>query len=978
MTLNQITKVKGPGIHTQANIVSNTISLGGIATASNFKTGTSNLHSAGVEVAGVNVLGADTPIGLGATIYNSGNAIYAGVVTATKFVGQADISGGSIVGTSATFTGNVSIGGTLTYEDVTNIDSVGLITARSGIDCNGTLEVSSTSNFDGTLKIAEKIEHLGDDDTWFGFPVPNAFQLKAGNATRFYVSDTTAVWNRKDVSAGVGTCTMLLNNNDAAGTGVALAFGPSTNYNTRHSSIEVVQDGNNNMSMGFKVTDATQSEHAIERLRITSGGNLNIGGNFSETSHPLNVSHSTKPSFALHTGTTIRADFSATTGITSIRSYSNSPFTINIGGSGETEAFRIDGYARVLIGTNAYKSNLNSSADAGGQIAQFVGKADNTNHCVGIFAYSGTSNPTARGAKLQLNRARSTDGTTNTAVAVDDLIGSIEFKGNDATSFTTSARIDSSVDSGTVGTDRIPGNLRFYTSADNTAVPQERLRIKSGGTVAIPAQGASNANPRLLFESAVDDNDFSFSQYEDGNGTYTLIGQNIQLNGSGNVEVLDSAHKTAGIHVDARNHGALWFLTGVANETKERLRINNVGDVGIGTDNPTGVNAVSGNDAVLAVGILTASQIYGPITGALTPTGDVTINDNLTVNGNTTLGDASTDTITVKGNLNINNSYIDFSGSLASTPATAAAIFRPADNTLAFSTANVEKLRITSGGDVGIGTINPTGADALTSNTTTLAVGTVKSTNVNAANITVNGSTLSSVIVGTTVNNASSAGKATNLAGGSTNFPQLVLQTATDTTDWLERSATGGQILATNSASDGFEWVQQSGISEVTVTQHKNSSQDSRSCTSPIYVNDNYKIGIGSTSNAYGNKWEQDTDPTTVGGGSNTVCDGDIWYDTSTSGGMGGVAVPIVVTSNTASSAGQFVVVNDTSLTVTLPASPDVADYVDVRVLGTRYCTVARNGSKIESLEEDLYIDIIDGYVKLIYTDATRGWIISS
>ena len=33
----------------------------------------------------------------------------------------------------ASFTGNVSIGGTLTYEDVTNIDAVGFVTARSGI-----------------------------------------------------------------------------------------------------------------------------------------------------------------------------------------------------------------------------------------------------------------------------------------------------------------------------------------------------------------------------------------------------------------------------------------------------------------------------------------------------------------------------------------------------------------------------------------------------------------------------------------------------------------------------------------------------------------------------------------------------------------------------------------------------------------------------------------------------------------------------
>ncbi len=42
-----------------------------------------------------------------------------------------------LTGTAATFTGNVSVGGTLTYEDVTNIDSVGLITARQGIHVTG-------------------------------------------------------------------------------------------------------------------------------------------------------------------------------------------------------------------------------------------------------------------------------------------------------------------------------------------------------------------------------------------------------------------------------------------------------------------------------------------------------------------------------------------------------------------------------------------------------------------------------------------------------------------------------------------------------------------------------------------------------------------------------------------------------------------------------------------------------------------------
>jgi len=40
---------------------------------------------------------------------------------------------GVITATTANITGNMTVGGVLTYEDVTNIDSVGVVTARSGI-----------------------------------------------------------------------------------------------------------------------------------------------------------------------------------------------------------------------------------------------------------------------------------------------------------------------------------------------------------------------------------------------------------------------------------------------------------------------------------------------------------------------------------------------------------------------------------------------------------------------------------------------------------------------------------------------------------------------------------------------------------------------------------------------------------------------------------------------------------------------------
>ena len=57
--------------------------------------------------------------------------------TATGLSGTPDITIRNITGVAATFTGNVSVAGTLTYEDVTNIDSVGIVTARSGVQIGG-------------------------------------------------------------------------------------------------------------------------------------------------------------------------------------------------------------------------------------------------------------------------------------------------------------------------------------------------------------------------------------------------------------------------------------------------------------------------------------------------------------------------------------------------------------------------------------------------------------------------------------------------------------------------------------------------------------------------------------------------------------------------------------------------------------------------------------------------------------------------
>ena len=75
---------------------------------------------------------------------------------------------GGLVAVGATISGNLSVGGTLTYEDVQNVDSTGLITARSGIKVGQPTGVGATFNPAGDLVVAGIItaaSYYGDAST---------------------------------------------------------------------------------------------------------------------------------------------------------------------------------------------------------------------------------------------------------------------------------------------------------------------------------------------------------------------------------------------------------------------------------------------------------------------------------------------------------------------------------------------------------------------------------------------------------------------------------------------------------------------------------------------------------------------------------------------------------------------------------------------------------------------------------------------
>lgn len=108
---------------------------------------------------------------------------------------------GIVTATTGSFSGNLTVGGVLTYEDVTNIDSVGLVTARTGVRVtDGGINVTAgVSTFMGGL--VEKYENAG---TTLGSQTNNP--LADGNVILFTGNESgTNTINFTGVHAGLAS-----------------------------------------------------------------------------------------------------------------------------------------------------------------------------------------------------------------------------------------------------------------------------------------------------------------------------------------------------------------------------------------------------------------------------------------------------------------------------------------------------------------------------------------------------------------------------------------------------------------------------------------------------------------------------------------------------------------------------------------------------------------------------------------------------
>ena len=118
MSTLRVTNLKGGSAGSAPNLPDGAV-VTGVVTATSFSGSGANLT--GIDATALKDGSGSVKVQATAT-----GAVITGVATATTFSG-----------TTGSFTGNVSVGGTLTYEDVTNVDSVGLITARNGIKVTG-------------------------------------------------------------------------------------------------------------------------------------------------------------------------------------------------------------------------------------------------------------------------------------------------------------------------------------------------------------------------------------------------------------------------------------------------------------------------------------------------------------------------------------------------------------------------------------------------------------------------------------------------------------------------------------------------------------------------------------------------------------------------------------------------------------------------------------------------------------------------
>ena len=357
-----------------------------------------------------------------------------GVIKANENYDTHNInSTGIVTAVSANFTGNVSIGGTLTYQDVTNIDSVGIITAQSDIS------------------IADKIVHTGDTNTALRFPAADTITAETGGTERLRIKSDGKAYFSGNLGLGGQTspgAPIHLHNFGNDGyelkiTGNAVQFNRSSN--------SYIDQLHNSGSILFRMTSSN-----TEAMRITSAGRVGV--------------NNSSPNTVLHIKSTQNSD-----GLTVTKGSNVSAF-LGHNGSGDEGLFTLKegGTTRIQLYAETGQNSYINSGNLGIGINSPSTKLD-----VRPTAENPTTGSPAAGSFLQVRADDATVGK-GPSLALMNLSGSKE----------TGWRLSALSASGNNGDFTIHG----YGGG---ATYSERLRINSDGFFNFNSANNNNLQGRV-------------------------------------------------------------------------------------------------------------------------------------------------------------------------------------------------------------------------------------------------------------------------------------------------------------------------------------------------------------------------------------------------------------------------------------------------------------------------------------------------
>ena len=205
----------------------------------------------------------------GLALYVNGNQFNTGILTAT-----------TLSATTGSFSGNVTIGGTLTYEDVTNVDSVGLVTARTGvrITTGGLVVTAGVSTFASDITANGNI--VGDTAT-------NISGINSVTATTFYGDGS----NLDNITSGVE----LQQAGSSVGTAITtINFGSGATLTTASAGISTVTIAAGIQTAAASGGAITLNLSSAQDHKVTATGitTITVSGGSEGESHTVRIINS--------------------------------------------------------------------------------------------------------------------------------------------------------------------------------------------------------------------------------------------------------------------------------------------------------------------------------------------------------------------------------------------------------------------------------------------------------------------------------------------------------------------------------------------------------------------------------------------------------------------------------------------------------------------------------------------------------------